>query len=147
MSAGVIISISIVVVSILMLVIVGFVSYNQIKPTMANVKDLNELLDQKKNYYTRESQHLNERVTLLNTRVELLQEEAEIKSVSFKDFSNEQGQFQTSIRYLQGHATDYAKGISTNVKDEIKQDGPKIKETFKRAFKKTFQKQKARHQN
>jgi hypothetical protein len=67
--------------------------------------------------------------------------------IHFDDFMDEQGQFQSSLRYLQSHAGEYAKGISSNVVDELKEDGPKIKETFKRAFKKTAQKQKARRQN
>lgn len=146
MSTGTIVAISIVVISILLLIIVGIVTQKKLEPTLNNIKDLNEVVSQKSNYYTRESQHLNERVTNLTERVESLQSEVEIKMVHFKDFTNEQGQFQSSVRYLKDHAPEYAKGISSNVTDEIKEDGPKIAETFKRAFKKTAQKQKLRYQ-
>lgn len=147
MNTGTIIAISIVVVSILLLIIVGIVSYNKAKPTIKNIKELNETLDQQKAYFTRESDHLTERVTNIQERVELLQQDAEEKSKHLEDFMDEKGQFQTSVRYLQSHAGEYASGIGSNLKDEIKEDGPKIKEYFKRAFKKTYEKQKARYQN
>lgn len=41
-------------------------------------------------------------------------------------------------------AGEYSSGIASNIKDELKEDGPKIAEVFKRAFKKTAQKQKVR---
>lgn len=147
MSTGTIIAIAIVVVSLLIIIVAGFMSYRKMKPTLENLNDLNETINQKKEFYTRESQHLNERVTSLTQRVEGIQSEVEVKKMHFEDFMDEKGQFQSSIRYLQSHAGDYAKGISGNVKDELKEDGPKIKETFKRAFKKTAEKQKARRRH
>lgn len=146
MSTGTIIAISIVVISILLLIIVGIVTRKKLSPTLKNIKDLNEVISQKSNYYMRESDHLNERVTTLTERVENLQTEVEVKMVHFEDFTNEQGQFQSSIRYLKEHAGEYGKGISSNVADEVKEDGPKIAETFKRAFKKTAEKTKLRYQ-
>ena len=98
----------------------------------------------KTKYYTRESQHLNERITLLTQRVEGIQTK-EVKMVYFEDFMDE-GQFQSSLRYLQSHAGEYTKGISSNIVNEVKEDGPQIIKTFKRAFKKTAQKQKMRYQ-
>ena len=100
----------------------------------------------KKDIYTREINHVNDRINHLNQRVQLVQTDAEIKVAHFQDLMDEQGKFQHSLGYLKDHAGDYAKGISTNVKNEVKQDGPKIAETFKRAFKKTAQKQKVRFQ-
>lgn len=146
MSTGAIIAISIVVGSILLLLIVGIVSYRQTKPTMKSIKELSKVLQHQNDYYTREFQHLNEQATTIQERVELLQKEAEIKSKHFEDFMDEQGKFQTSVRYLKDHASEYTQGIYGNVKDELKEDGPKIKESFKRAFKKTIEKQKSRYQ-
>ncbi len=114
------------------------------KPTIQNIKDLRSTIDQKKKFYIRESEHLNERITHLNVEVELLQDDFQEKSMQFQDFTDKQGQFQSSIKYLQDHASEYTKGIATNLKDEIKEDGPKIVESFKRAFKKTIHKQKQR---
>lgn len=147
MSTGTIIAIAIVVISILVIIGVGFSAYKKAKPTLKNINDLKEDIDQKTKYYTREGEHLNEQVASLTQRVEGIQSEVEVKMIHFDDFMDEQGQFQSSLRYLQSHAGEYAKGISSNVVDELKEDGPKIKETFKRAFKKTAQKQKARRQN
>lgn len=146
MSTGTIIAISIVVISILLLIVVGIVTRKKIAPTLSNIKELNEVISQKSNYYTRESEHINERVTTLTNRVDDLQTDVEIKMVHLEDFTNEQGQFQSSVRYLKDHAGEYGKGISSNVVDEVKEDGPKIAETFKRAFKKTVDKQKLRYQ-
>lgn len=146
MSTGTIIAISIVVISILLLIVVGIVTRKKIAPTLSNIKELNEVISQKSNYYTRESEHINERVTTLTNRVDDLQTDVEIKMVYLEDFTNEQGQFQSSVRYLKDHAGEYGKGISSNVVDEVKEDGPKIAETFKRAFKKTVDKQKLRYQ-
>ncbi len=146
MSTGTIIALAIVAISLLMIIIVAAVTYKKAKPTLDNIKDTNEVVTQKVNYFTREGNHLTERVNLLNQRIELLQEEVEEKVAGFQDLSNENGKFQTSLRYLQGHASDYASGISSNVKNEIQEDGPKIWETFKRAMKKTAQKQKVRYQ-
>jgi len=146
MSTGTIIAVSIVGISILALIIVGMMAYKKIKPTLKNVNHLNEVINQKTKYYTRESQHLNERITLLTQRVEGIQNEAEVKMVYFEDFMDEKGAFQSSLRYLQSHAGEYTKGISSNIVDEVKEDGPQIIETFKRAFKKTAQKQKIRYQ-
>lgn len=146
MGTGSIIAISIVVVSILAIVIVGIITYKEIKPTIENINDLNETVTQQTNYYTREGEHLTSRVNDLKERVEFLQEELDEKNVYFQDFLDEKGQFQTSLNYLEAHAGEYTKGIATNVKDELKEDGPKIMETFKRTFKKTVQKQKLRYQ-
>lgn len=147
MSIGAIIAISIVGLSILMLVVVGFMSYHKMKPTIDNFTNLKTSIEQKSNFYIKESEHIKKEITLLNNDANLIQEEIQEKSVYFKDFAHEQGEFQSSIRYLQSHATEYSKGIATNLKDEIKDEGPKIIKNFKLAFKKTIQKQKARRIN
>lgn len=146
MNTGTIVALVLVAISLLMVLIVGAVTYSKTKPALKNIKETSEVVNHKIEYFTREGNHLMERINLLNERVELLQGEVEVKSAQFKDFTNEQGKFQTSLRYLQSHAGEYASGISSNLKDEIKEDGPKVWETFKRAFKKTTQKQKIRYQ-
>lgn len=147
MSTGVIIAISIVVLSILMLVAVGGFSYKQTKPTFHNLKDLNALINQKSKFYTREGEQLSNRVASLSHDAELIQKEIQVNTLYFQDFADKQGEFQSSIRYLQNHAADYSKGIARNIKDEVKEDGPKVLKSFKLAFKKTAQKQKARFKN
>lgn len=146
MSTGAIIALLIVLVSLILIVVVGIMSYNKAKPALENIKETSDEIDQKIQYFTREGEHLKDRIDLLTKRVENVQEEIEVKTVHFEDFTNEQGKFQTSLRYLQAHAGDYTSGISKNVKDELKEDGPKLAETFKRAFKKTASKQKVRYQ-
>lgn len=144
MNTGTIIALVIVAVSLLMLIIVGAVTYKKVQPVLKNINDMNEVITQKIEYFTREGNHITDRINRLNQRIKLLQEEVEVKSIQFENLTNEQGQFQTSLRYLQNHAGDYASGISSNVKDELQEDGPKIWKTFKRATKKTVQKQKIR---
>lgn len=144
MNTGTIIAIIIVVLAILLIIVAGVVTYNKIKPTLKKIKDTNEAINQKIELYNREVEQVTDRVETLNQRVQHIQADAEVKTAHFEDFMDEQGKFQTSIRYLQGHAGEYASGIGTNLKDEIKEDGPTIVETFKRAFKKTAQKQKVR---
>lgn len=147
MSIGIIIALSIVILSILMLIIVGVISYNGIKPTFHNVKEVNAVINQKKKFYTREVEQLNNKISLLNEEAKLLQKDIEISSLHFQDFAHEQGEFQSSVRYLKNHVAGYSKGIARNIKEEVKEDGPKIIKSFKLAFKKTAQKQKARFQN
>lgn len=142
MNTGTIIALVIVAVSLLMLIIVGAVTYKKVQPVLKNINDMNEVITQKIEYFTREGNHITDRINRLNQRIKLLQEEVEVKSIQFENLTNEQGQFQTSLRYLQNHAGDYASGISSNVKDELQEDGPKIWKTFKRATKKTVQKTK-----
>lgn len=144
MSTGTITVIAIIVLSILLIIVAGIITLKNIKPTLNQLKETNEVVNQKIEYYNREADHLKNRVEQLNQRVELVQADAEVKSAHLEDFMHEQGKFQTSIRYLKGHAGEYASGIATNFKEEIKEDGPKLVETFKRAFKKTAQKQKIR---
>lgn len=144
MNTGTIIALVIVAVSLLMLIFVGAVTYKKVQPVLKNINDMNEVITQKIEYFTREGNHITDRINRLNQRIKLLQEEVEVKSIQFENLTNEQGQFQTSLRYLQNHAGDYASGISSNVKDELQEDGPKIWKTFKRATKKTVQKQKIR---
>lgn len=146
MSPGNILVVSIIVVSIILLVVAGIVTYKRVQPTLQKMNELKETINVKKDIYTREINHVNDRVNHLNQRVQLVQTDAEIKVAHFQDLMDEKGKFQHSLGYLKDHAGDYAKGISTNVKDEVKEDGPKIAETFKRAFKKTAQKQKVRFQ-
>lgn len=147
MSTGMIVAIAIVIISILALIIVGIITYKNTKPTLTKMKETNETVSEKMDLYNREINHVTERVDQLNERVKLAQQDAEVKMAHFQDFTDEQGQFQTSINYLKDHAGDYASGIGSNLKDEWKEDGPKLKETFKRAFKKTAQKQKVRYKN
>lgn len=147
MSTGTWIIIAIVVLSILLIIGAAAVTYKKIKPTMDQLKDTNELVNEKMEYFNREAGHLTAEVENLTHRVQFVQEDAEVKMEHLNDFTNEQGKFQTSLRYLKDHAGDYASGIGNNLKEEIKEDGPTIMETFKRAIKKTGQKQKVRLQN
>ena len=144
MSAGNILVISIIALSFVLIIVAGIITYKRVQPTLEKLKELNETIDQKKEIYTRDVNHISGRVTELNQLVQFVQKDAEIKAENFQDLMDAQGQFQTSLGYLKGHAGEYASGISSNVKAELKEDGPKIVETFKRAFKKTAQKQKVR---
>lgn len=144
MNTETIIAIIIVVLALVLIVVAGLVTYKNIKPTLNNIKETNEDIQQKIALYNREVEHVTNEVETLNQRVQYIQADAEIKAGHFQDFMDEQGKFQTSVRYLKGHAGEYTSGIGKNLKEEIKEDGPKLAETFKRAFKKTANKQKVR---
>lgn len=146
MSPGNILVISIIALSFVLIIVAGLLTYKKVQPTLNDIKELSETINQKKEIYTRDVNHINERVNGINQRVQFIQKDAEVKAEHFQDLMDQQGQFQMSLGYLKGHAGEYASGISSNVKDEIKEDGPKIMETFKRAFKKTALKQKVRLQ-
>ncbi len=147
MSPGVTIAISIIGFSILLLIIVGAISYSQMKPTLESFKQLKSTLEQKKLFYQRESQHLTETADKLNQDVGFLQEELDIKNINFQSFTQKQNELQNSLLYLKNHAGEYSKGIARNFKNEVKEEGPKIFDVFKRSFKKTAQKQKTRFIN
>ena len=141
-----IVALLIVALSLILVVVVGIISYSKAKPALKNIKNTREEINQKVTYFQREGEHLKERVDHLNTRVQGVQKELEVKSLQFDELMDEKGQFSTSLRYLQNHAGDYASGISSNLKDELQEDGPKLAKTFKRAFKKTWGRQKVRYQ-
>lgn len=144
MSPGNILVISIIALSFVLIIIAGIITYKRVQPTLGNLQELKETINQKKEIYTRDVNHINGRVNELNQRAQFIQKDAEVKAGNLQDLMDEQGQFQTSLGYLKGHAGEYSSGIASNVKDELKEDGPKIVETFKRAFKKTAQRQKVR---
>lgn len=147
MSTGIFIIISIIGLSLLVLIITGIVSYKKMKPTIANFKDLKIDIQQKVQFYNRESQHLNTHIQELNQEAINLQQEVEVKSIHVQDFMNRKGEFQSSLNYLQDHIGEYSKGIAMNVKDEVQEEGPKMLKVFKRTFKKTVQKQRQRFKN
>lgn len=147
MSTGTIIAIGIVVISVIILLTAGVISYKQMKPTLENVKKLNAAIQHTSKFYTRESENLNERIKQLSLEAGLMESEIQEKSLHFQDFAHKQDEFQASIRYLQNHAGEYSKGIATNIKEEVKEEGPKVIKSFKLAIKKTIKKQKARRKN
>lgn len=147
MSPGITITISIIGFSVLLLIIVGTISYRLMKPTLKSFKELEATLEQKKQFYQRESQHLIEKADQLNKEVHFLQNEIDLKSINFQEFSYKQKELEDSLLYLKNHAGEYSKGIARNFKNEVKEEGPKIFDVFKRSFKKTAQKQKTRFIN
>ncbi len=145
MSSGNILVISIIALSFVLIIVTAILTYKKVQPTLQEIKELNDTINQKKNMYTQDVDHITDRVNEINQKAQFIQQNAEIKTKHFQDLMDEQGQFQNSLNYLKGHAGEYSSGIASNIKDELKEDGPKIVETFKRAFKKTAQKQKVRY--
>ena len=89
MSTVTIIALAIVALSLILVVGVGIVSYSKAKPTLKNIQNTREVIDQKISYFTREGEHLKERVDLLNTRVQGVQKELEVKTHQFEDLTDE----------------------------------------------------------
>lgn len=144
MNIGTIVALGIIILSIIGIVAVAFITYKKVKPTLENINETNELITQKTKHFKREGEYLTQNIDHINHRITFLQNEIEDKSAHFKDLADENGKLQTSMRFLKDHSTDYAKGISSNLVEEVKEDGPKIRKIFKKAFKKTYAKQKIR---
>lgn len=138
-------SLLIILFSILIVIISIILSYKKVKPTLKNLNNLNNDLNQVINRYKKEGDRLVHKTNDLIDGTTALQENIDVKSTQIEFFSDRQHEFQESLLYLKNHSTEYSKGISKNLVDEVKEDGPTIVETFKRTFKKTFNKQKFRY--
>lgn len=144
MTNGLIIIISILVLSIVLLAVVGLISFKKMKPAIKNFNDLNTDVQQLIEFYKHKSQDIMQEVQTLKQDVLVMQDDVELKNLSVQEFSDRQRELQSSLTYLQNHLGDYSKGIAMNAKNEIQKDGPKMFKIFKRAFKKTARKQKQR---
>ena len=75
MSLGNILVISIIALSFILVIVAGIITYKRVQPTLGKLQELNKTIDQKKEIYTRDVNHINGRVNELNQRVQYIQKE------------------------------------------------------------------------
>lgn len=144
MKLGYILSLVILGVSLLFLVVVGFYVMKKMKPTLDNIKQTQTVVDGHVRHFTHEGEVIKKRVEDIKARLDYTKTVAEMKTKRFENFSVVAADLGDSLTFLKEHGGDYSKGIAQNTYTEIKTDGPRLAQTFKRAIKKTVEKQKKR---
>ncbi|MDZ7835957.1 MAG: hypothetical protein U5K84_12170 [Alkalibacterium sp.] len=119
----------------------------QMKPTLKNIEKTQTNVQDQIEHFTNEADVMQKKVDLIMTRVDSTRDVAEINMERMNELSDYASSLSLSLTDLKEHSGEYSKGIAQNTYTEIKTDGPRLVETFKRAFKGTVEKQKHRHQN
>ncbi|GAB2322628.1 hypothetical protein IRB23M11_02450 [Alkalibacterium sp. m-11] len=145
MDLGYILSLVILGVSLVVLIVMGFLTMKKMKPTLKNIKDTKEVVNGHIDHFTREAEVMQEKIDHIMARVDNTKNVAEIKIQNFDELSDSAASLSESLMYLKEHGAEYSKGIAENSYKELKTDGPRLARTFKLAFKKTVDKQKQRH--
>ncbi|WP_423190351.1 hypothetical protein ACO1PF_05655 [Alkalibacterium sp. f15] len=146
MELGYLISLIILGVSLVLLIGIGVYAMKKIKPTLKNIERTQTTVQDQIEHFTNESDAIQKKVDLIMTRVDSTKEVAEINLERINELSDYASSLSHSLTYLKEHGGNYSKGIIENTYTELKTDGPRLAETFKRAFKRTVEKQKQRHQ-
>ncbi|MER2063861.1 MAG: DUF948 domain-containing protein [Alkalibacterium sp.] len=147
MEAGYLISLIIVGVSLILLIAIGVYAMKKVKPTLKNIEQTKTNVQDQVEHFTNEADVMQKKVDLLMARVDSTKDVAMTNMERMNELSDYMASLSHSVTYLKEHSADYSKGIAQNTYSELKTDGPRLAETFKRAFKKTVDKQKQRHQN
>lgn len=145
MNLGYIISLIILGVSLVILIVVGFMAMKKMKPTLKNIEETKKTVDRHKEHFTHEGEVIQGRVEDLMARVDYTKSVAEMKAQRFEELSVIASDFGDNLTYLKDHSDEYSKGIAENTYTELKTDGPRLAKTFKLAVQKTIDKQKQRH--
>lgn len=145
MEPAYLISLIILGVSLIVLIGGGVYAMKKIKPTLNNFERTQTNVQDQVEHFTNEADVIQKKVDLIMTRVDSTKEVAEINLERMNELSDKASSLSHSLTYLKEHSSDYSKGIAQNAYTEIKTDGPRLAETFKRAFKGTVEKQKERH--
>ncbi|MFO8069676.1 MAG: hypothetical protein R6U02_06890 [Alkalibacterium sp.] len=147
MELGYLISLIILGVSLVFLIGMGVYAMKKMKPTLKNIERTQTTVQDQIEHFTNEGDALQKKVNLIMTRVDSTKDVAEINLERMNELSDYASSLSHSLTYLKEHGGDYSKGIAENTYMELKTDGPRLAETFKRAFKRTIEKQKHRHQD
>ncbi|GAA0369395.1 hypothetical protein GCM10008932_21330 [Alkalibacterium iburiense] len=145
MNLGYIISLIILGVSLVILIVVGFMAMKKMKPTLKNIEETKKTMESHKEHFTHEGEVIQGRVEDLMARVDYTKSVAEMKAQRFEELSVIAADFGDNLTYLKEHGGDYSKGIAENTYTELKTDGPRLAKTFKLAVQKTIDKQKERY--
>lgn len=146
MELGYILSLVIIAVSLVILVVMGFMAMKKMKPTLNKLNETQKVVDGHIDHFTKEAEVMQEKVDQLMARVDQTKVVAESNVQRFDELADCASSLSTSLMYLKEHGPDYSKEIAENTYHELKTDVPKLAKTFKMAVKKTVDKQKIRHQ-
>ncbi|MDZ7836166.1 MAG: DUF948 domain-containing protein [Alkalibacterium sp.] len=147
METGYLISLIILGIALVILIGMGIYAMKQMKPTLKNIEKTQTNVQDQIEHFTNEADVMQKKVDLIMTRVDSTRDVAEINMERMNELSDYASSLSLSLTDLKEHSGEYSKGIAQNTYTEIKTDGPRLVETFKRAFKGTVEKQKHRHQN
>jgi len=145
MEAGYLISLIIEGVSLVLLIAIGIYAVKKMKPTLKNIEQTQTNVQDQVEHFTNEADVMQKKVDLIMSRVDSTKDVAQTNMERMNELSDYMSSLSHSLTYLKEHSGDYSKGIAQNTYTELKTDGPRLAETFKRAFKKTADKQKQRH--
>lgn len=139
--------ISLIILGVALIILIGGGVYamKKIKPTLKNFERTQTNVQDQMEHFTNEADVIQKKVDLIMTRVDSTKEVAQINLERMNELSDQASSLSHSLTYLKEHGGDYSKGIAQNTYTELKTDGPRLAETFKRAFKGTVEKQKERH--
>lgn len=144
MELGYIVSLIILGVSLIILIVMGFLSMKKMRPTLKNIEETQKTVESHIEHFTNEAEAIQNKVDHIMARVEYTQNILEIKLQNFDDFQHYAESLSHSLQFLKEHGNEYSKGAAENTLNEIRTDGPRLMKTFKLAFSKTVEKQKHR---
>lgn len=145
MSTSNIIALTIVIVAIIVLIVVGIVAFNKMKPTLNNFNKLSEDINNTVNRYSKDGERLQKKVEVIQNRIELTQMSADQKLTNIDYLQGQLNSLSDSLLFLKEHGTELSKENSQIVVDDVKENGPMYWNIFQDTAKRTFNKQKARY--
>lgn len=145
MSTAYIIALSIIVVALVVLVIVGFVVYKRMSPTLNNFNKLTENIETTTNRYSKDGERLQNKVEVIQERVNLVKINTNQKFSNIEDLQVEINSLSDSLQFLKEHGAQLSKDDSDDIVQTVKEDGPMYLNILQGTVKRTFSKQKARY--
>lgn len=145
MSTSNIIALTIVIVAIIVLIVVGIVAFNKMKPTLNNFNKLSEDINNTVNRYSKDGERLQKKVEVIQNRIELTQMSADQKLTNIDYLQGQLNSLSDSLLFLKEHSAELSKENSQSVVDDVKENGPMYWNIFQDTAKRTFNKQKARY--
>lgn len=145
MSTSNIIALTIVIVAIIVLIVVGIVAFNKMKPTLNNFNKLSEDINNTVNRYSKDGERLQKKVEVIQNRIELTQMSADQKLTNIDYLQGQLNSLSDSLLFLKEHGAELSKENSQSVVDDVKENGPMYWNIFQDTAKRTFNKQKARY--
>lgn len=145
MSAGYWIAIIIAILALVVIAIVGAVAFKKVQPTLNNLQDMQKNINNKMEHFNHEAEVIQGKVDHLTKRVEKVQSEANVDMEVFDELNVRANELQNSLNMLKETGSENADTIAKDTYEELKEEGPILAETFKRAFKGTYQKQRNRY--
>lgn len=145
MSTAYIVALSIVIISVIVLIVAAVIAGKKVKPTLNNFNNLTKNIEDTANRYGKDGERIQEKISVVQERVELTQLNAEQKFQSFDELQTQFQSLSNSLMYLKEYSTEFSDEASGSLVDTIKEEGPTYLQIMKGTAKRTFDKQKARY--